>query len=1040
MARSIGVSVMRGLLVAFAVAALAGCAVPPPDSYVSGGKKDVAGLALGKNATGEACTQQQSGDGAADVYCGTWQQPSARVRSAGPAGADALIGLATASAWRQGLNDRYNCGTPSRSSILGGEPAVLMNCTQRLGGWPHVAMVATVGGSAWYADGVLPALPVMERAIGVLSGRVRAEAASQSQTSAADAQLASRLAAQAFSSGDVGAYEQLMKEAARANQAENFAGAEDAYRAALALQQKALGPNDPNTVSTLLNLALQISNQGRWSEADALFARADQLAAGAADGTQQARLLHYEALHALNQGKRTEALALLDRAEPAYAALLPPEVLKARPVQLARGTINRLGSGGPADMLGNRNLLTDVSTRSALMGLIEVRRYRAIVLRGLDRPAESEQALASARTLAAANGLSQPVLRARMDRTAAAIDAAGGDPTKAAAAYGAAVSAFSNALPDSRPVAETELLRAGQLLQSGQAGPALAVCQRGVGLLRQLKIGTEATLLDPCLDVFAQAAQARSKAGDKAGEQALLVQMFEASQLSQGGVTSQQIAQATARLSENARDPRVAEAVRARQDATNKLADLYRERDRLDQQRNPGGAAAPEGPAPESAALDKRITEAQAAVANADAALQAAAPNFGQLVQQVAPASAIEASLRPNEGFVSITLSDAGGWSFLLRNDKVTVSHIDGGTPRMAELVKRIRGSIESDTGIPPRFDVAAAQQLYMATLGGLSGAMGGMQSLVVAPAGPLLSVPFELLLTGPGDASNLAAAPWLLRKMVISHVPAAANFVSLRKIAGGSRAQRPWFGFGDFHPVTLAQARKTYAGGCSDSAALFAGLPPLPFATRELEAARALLGASPTDELLGSAFTAAAVLKTPLKNYRILHFATHALLPTDLHCQTESAIVTSAPPGAPDASGALLTASQVVGLDLDADAVILSACNSGGPGGGTAGESLSGLARSFFYAGARALLVTHWSVNDQAAAYLVADTLRRYRQSPTSGMAAALRDAQLGMLDDAGKGLPAEIAHPFYWAPFALIGDGTGKKLTAQAATNPKS
>ena len=111
--------------------------------------------------------------------------------------------------------------------------------------------------------------------------------------------------------------------------------------------------------------------------------------------------------------------------------------------------------------------------------------------------------------------------------------------------------------------------------------------------------------------------------------------------------------------------------------------------------------------------------------------------------------------------------------------------------------------------------------------------------------------------------------------------------------------------------------------------------------------------------------------------------------------------------------------------MDLDADLVILSACNSGGPGGTTAGESLSGLARAFFYAGARSLEVTHWSVNDQVAAFLVADTLRRMRENPNLGIAGALRDAQLAMLADAGKGLPAEIAHPFFWAPFAVIGEG---------------
>jgi CHAT domain-containing protein len=123
-----------------------------------------------------------------------------------------------------------------------------------------------------------------------------------------------------------------------------------------------------------------------------------------------------------------------------------------------------------------------------------------------------------------------------------------------------------------------------------------------------------------------------------------------------------------------------------------------------------------------------------------------------------------------------------------------------------------------------------------------------------------------------------------------------------------------------------------------------------------------------------------------------------------------------------------------VVRLDLDADLVILSACNSGGPGGTTAGESLSGLARAFFYAGARSLQVTQWSVNDQVAAFLVADTLRRMRENPNLGAGGALRDAQLAMLADAGKELPADIAHPFFWAPFTVIGEG-GERTGAVSA-----
>ena len=123
--------------------------------------------------------------------------------------------------------------------------------------------------------------------------------------------------------------------------------------------------------------------------------------------------------------------------------------------------------------------------------------------------------------------------------------------------------------------------------------------------------------------------------------------------------------------------------------------------------------------------------------------------------------------------------------------------------------------------------------------------------------------------------------------------------------------------------------------------------------------------------------------------------------------------------------------------MQLNADVVIISACNSAGPDGSPAGESLSGLARAFFYAGARSVLVTHWSVNDTASAYLIALALKHLRADPAAGMAEAVRQAQLYMIDNAGHGLAADIVHPFYWGAFALVGESglrTGETAVARA------
>ncbi|HEX5326151.1 MAG TPA: CHAT domain-containing tetratricopeptide repeat protein [Acetobacteraceae bacterium] len=1029
-------SALRLALVPLAMApfALASCARPPASVYVNavGFAKPAAQVSVGKNSVGEACTQSITEGNGADIYCGTWQQPSARVRP-GPAATQAqLAQLATSGVWRAGIDERFACQAPTATSILGGEPAELMQCTQRIGGWPHVALVALVDGKAWFADGVLPAASVMQRSIGVQSGLISAGTAPPS--SAADALLAQRLAAQAFSSGDVGSFDRLMAAGTRANLADNAAAAEAAFRAALALQRKALGKDNPNTATALMTLALQLSDGGSFTEATALFAEAERLAPGAADPTAIPRLAHYRGLDQLNRGQYEAALALLKQAEAGYRPLVPPSVLRTRvAVDLPSNSFSRIGRVG-ADLAPSEGMLTDPSTRAAILGLIEARRNEGLVLRKLDRIPESQTVLASARELAQSSGLARPILEARLLRTTGVTAAAAGNSSAALSNLSASSQAFSRSLPESKPLADTYLLRAGELARAGRGESALPICQLAVAALVALKAGTAPSLMSPCLDAYAAAAAAQPPAE----RQKLLAEMFTAAQLAQAGITSQQIAQATARLQENARDPKVAEAIRKRQDSNAELQALYRQRDALAVVQTPGGGAAPPAANAESTELDKRITAAQAALAAADAALQAASPNYGQLVQEVVPAADVFAALHPHEAFVSIVLGNKDGWSFLLRDGAIAIAKVDGGTPRMAKLVHDVRAGIELTSAGLPTFNIPGARELYSATLGGFGKRLDGLTELVVAPSGPLLSIPFEVLLTGPADEANLAGAPWLLNKFAIAHVPAPSNFVSLRKIAGGSRATQSWFGFGDFQPVTLAQAELTFPGSaCKESAELFAGLPTLPYARKELDVARQIFGSSPADELLGRAFTAPAVMKAQLKDYRILHFATHALLPAELRCQSEPAIITSDPVGATNANGALLTASDVVGMDLDANLVILSACNSGGPGGTTAGESLSGLARAFFFAGARALMVTHWAVNDQVAAYLVAGTLGKIRDQPGIGAAAALRATQLTLLQGAGHGLPAEIAHPFFWAPFAVIGEGGARpagKVVASA------
>jgi CHAT domain-containing protein len=1017
--------ILRPLIVSALILAGASCARPPASAYdtAAGTGPAGAGTPIGQNTAGETCTSQPA-NGGLDVYCGNWDQPSAQVRAGGPAAAADLSALATTSPWRAALEGSYACGTPQPGTVLDGEPAAYLACSQRIGGWPHVALVALIGGQIYYGDGVAPALPPMQRAMGVLSGRVAPAAAGAAPVATSDSALASRLAAEAYSSGDIGKYNSLMAVGSQSNQAEDFPSAIIAYRAALALQQAKIGASNPGTLAPMLELALNLSDAAQYPEAGSLLMTAQHLVPQSNDPTARAKLLHYEGLDQLNQGHDKAALVQLQAAEAAYDALLPAEILQAQQTDqnAALSTVADTGAGPGLDTSQAR--LNSPITQAALLGAIEALRYEAIAENALGDHAGSLKAVDASERLADSNDLAPVLLGARLDRTDATLAAANGKNGAALAQFSAARSNFSDALPGSLPIAETDLLAAGVEQSAGEIDAAVTSCDQAVSLLATLRLGADPELVGPCLESYAAAAATNPAAAD-----GLHDKMFEAAELAQGSVTAQEIGAASARLSTSASNPKVSAAIRTQQDEAAKLAALYQQRDNFSK-----GSAAPGGTL---ASLDRDIATATAALKQDDLAVQAAAPNFGQLVQQVVSVRDVLAALRPDEGFLGITTTPRTTWLFLFHGNQLQVGSTKVGATQMAGLVKSVRDSIEPTTAGLPRFDMEDAHRIYLATLGPFAATMTGIHELTVAPSGALLALPFALLPTTAADSDDLGGAPWLVRQTNLAYVPAAANFVSLRRIEGSSAATRPWFGFGDFQPVTPAQARATYAAStCGPSAAAFAALPRLPFATLELKAGAAIFNARPADELLGPDFTVPKVEAASLKDYKILHFATHALLPTDLPCQAQPAIVTSAPANAPSAADALLNTGDVANLHLDANLVILSACNTGG--GEAGGEALSGLARSFFFAGARALMVTQWSVNDQVSAYLVADTLNRLHDGEDGGPAGALRAAQLALIGGAAQGMPANISNPFFWAAFSVIGDGGAAPRAKLSALSP--
>ncbi len=1007
-----------GLLRIVLPLALFACTEPPPEAFLGGaGRRDGRQLELGANAAGEACTLLR-GATESQVFCGTYVEPAGRVGRARD-DADALAAL-TDSAWRRSMDPRFLCGTPQATQVLG-QAGYAMACTRRQGGWPHVALSARIDGVTYLADGVKPAEAVLPAAIGVMAGRVAATPVAAQDTTGLETQRRAAQADKVEGASAIAEVEFQLTRGGMENRRGNYAAAEAAYRAVVTIQERLIGRESPALAVPLARQALQISNQGRFAEAERIFLRAERLAAlpDQIDPVARPMVAYLRALNLLNLGRPGQALALLEQAEAGFTPIVPRELMTAR----VRGAQSRASAvERMADAAADAAILANQSVATALNGLTESRRYRAVALSALGRPAEAEAALAAARALYVGR---DPRLSARYLRTTGMTVAATGEAGRAASELGAAADAFARGQPLSLPLAETLLLQAAELVQAGRPEQALPLCREAARVLELLRSGLPPNRFVPCLRAY----------GDVGAAGATAAEMFALSQFAQGTITSRQIARATARLAEGARDPSIAEAMRARDRADQRLDILYQRRAELGADKSRAG---------EVAALDEEIAKAREAMRDADVAVQAASPRLSGLVQESVSLDAVRAVLGPREAVAAIVLGDTEGWTFLIRRDAIQVGRIPGGAGRVDPLVKRIRASVEpaADNRVAP-FDTDAAHALYIAVLGPVAGGMRDVDQLTVSASGSLLSIPFSLLLTRPHGSEELGQAPFLIRQAAVSHVPSVGGFVNLRNSAKTLRATRPWFGLGDFRPPTPRQAAATYPpDACGDNARIFASLGALPGARRELDAARMILNAGPADQMIGPAFTVRNVKAAPLAEYRMLHFATHALLPSELRCQAEPAVLTSTPAEAPDASGALLTASQIEQMTLDAELVILAACNTGGggpEGGSGAGESLSGLARSFFFAGARALLVTHWEANDLTTTYLTALFLAGMQANPRAGSAAALAAAQRRMLDES-VGARAVQAHPTYWAVGALIGgDAPGEAASATIAPAPR-
>ena len=849
-------------------------------------------------------------------------------------------------------------------------------------------------------------------------------------------------------------YSGAMTEALAAGAAGQWVEAEVYWRKAIELYTLDFSPQaqraielgrseDAERARFRLRIAEALRRQGRALEAEvqAREARQAMLAVFGPTNLETAEAVNLLARAILDQGRHTDAeelartsLNLLQKiGTPTDAPVNGPVRLTLVKTLLPRREWARAGRELAAlrDALGENGVIFDRSLA-----------LEADVPLALLKAGRAEQALdlaaASHQQLAAAFGASHPETAEMQAVRALALGAIG--------RHRDALAAFRQALP---------------VLLAREAPPVGDV-PTGQGADWRLPV-----LIEGYVGVLAQVAgtPVEREAGIDAAAEA-----FRVSDLARAGSVQRALTANAARAA--SRNPELADLARREQDAHQQSLALLGSLADTTLTRVTGEQAAEKKKAEE--ARTKRIAELKQqieALTRARGALRAEIerrfPDYASLVNpKPVPLAEARAALRPGEVLVAFLVGDERTFVWAVsREGALAFASAPIGQRGLTELVTRLRNGVTlggATVEDVPAFDVGAAHALYQALLAPVAPAWQSARTLVVAAHGPLGFLPLSVLVTARPSGqdlrqgvpfSNYRAIPWLARSHAMTSVPSVASLVSVRRLRPGDPVRQPFVGFGDpvfdRRPHASAGAARDVAArgigpiavrrlgprgtvpGTPTLAEQLAGLSPLPDTADELLSIARSLGADPArDVFLGRDANEGRVKQMDLSRYRVIAFATHALVTGELEGLDEPGFALSAPGVAQVPGDGLLTLGEILPLRLDADWIVLSACNTAA-GSGEGGEAVSGLGRAAFYAGGRALLVSHWAVESSSAKVLTTGVFQRQRDNPQLTRAEALRQTMLDLIDgpgvlDPGTGRPLySLAHPLFWAPFALVGDG---------------
>lgn len=449
------------------------------------------------------------------------------------------------------------------------------------------------------------------------------------------------------------------------------------------------------------------------------------------------------------------------------------------------------------------------------------------------------------------------------------------------------------------------------------------------------------------------------------------------------------------------------------------------------------------------AALERDRQAAEARLLAIDAEL-AADPRYRTIDDKPATLAELRASLKPGEAFLKFTEVNQRLYGVFVSGTQTyiyAVSTSAKDTRAVAAITDSVLDSIYGGLkrGKINAFREAAAYALFQKVTGPAREAVLATAALVVDASGPLDKLPMGTLVTAydpqvkRADAFDHSQTAFLARRTALSVAVSPRSFLVSRSLAP-SRARQAFLGLGEHQParVDAPQSRMVSVGfGCSVPLRTLQSLSNqlAPINARELRVAADALGLGNAPTITDAAFSDTGLTgRSDLADYEVLHFATHGLEEGVWGCsKSPPALVTSF--GDANSDG-LLSFSEIAALRLDANLVVLSACDtasgvnqaiSRASGQEESGATLEGLVRAFLTANARAVLATYWQVSAEQESE---DFIRTfYTAARTADIGTALKTAQEGLI-----ARPA-YSHPFYWAPYFVVGDASKPMLSGAPA-----